>query len=1596
MRWRAALAACAVVVAASQPGAAQDAQEDRDRGFIVGLIEDNLEAPGLSVRLEGFEGALSSEATLETLVVSDDEGAWLRLEDVVLDWNRSALLRGRLEVEALTAGLIRFERPPLPPEGVDRLPDAGASGFALPDLPVSVEIERLAAQRIELGEAVLGQPVALELEAQASLADGSGDVALTATRLDGPRGRFVLDAAYAAGTQTLSVQLEADEAEGGLAAGLLQLPGAPALSLVVAGEGPLDDFAADIRLASDGVERLGGTVRLDGTEAGRVVDVDLGGDVTALFAPRYRAFFGDDLTVAATVLSRDDGVTEVQAIELQAQALQLTGTAQLGADGWPTFIDVDGRLAAQDGGPVLLPTASDVQVGTADLSIAYDAAQSDDWTLVLSVGDLVHPQARLDRATVRGRGVIARDGGTVQTATARLAGSVEALALADPALADALGDRVALDGSLSWTRADGLAVSGLRVTGPGYAIEGDAEQVATEDETAGLPLDVTLTAAYEDLRRLSGVAGLDGLAGAAEARIEGRVDALAGRYDLDLDATAYDLRTGIDQADGFLPSPTTVTGGVRRDDEGTFLRDLTISNDAVSATATAALLAEDAEARADGEAGRAQLRLRLTDASPLDPRLAGPLTLDADVTEAPDGVWQGQVAARGPQGIALNADGTLTGPSPDVAFDAQVPDLSAFAPDVPGGLTLDGHAFARDGVWSIDARAEGPYDVVAQVEGAVTGDRPEIAFEATLPDVAAAVPALAEVEPLAGPLTLQGTAAQEGDAWQVETEVRAPSGANVRVAGPVTGPAPRIDFSADLPDLAAAVPALEAVPGLDGPVRLTGELAQRDDAFVVDARVAAPSGVTARAEGPVTGDAPRIDFVATVPELRDVLPETVPLATGGTLSLDGTLEQQDGDWTAEVVANGPASLRATADAALTATPLRTDFTLAVPAIGALVEGVPEGLGGLDVSGDVVLAEDGPRVSIAGTGPYAAEIEADVVLPSAGAQIDLTARVPDGARIAPQLAGPLSVEAQATQADGAWRVDADATGAGGLAARVSGVATGPDTDLDVTLRADDVSRLAPGLSGPLDAEGRLFQDGEALAFDVDASGPLNATLSASGTLTGGAPSARFDLDVPNIQPLVPDLSGPLRAQGTATQQGEAWAVDVDLDGPAGTQARVDGTAAADALDLGVTGSAPLGLANAFIAPQRLQGAATFDVSVDGPPALSSVTGTISTRDAALSLPTVQNALTGIDATIRLTGANRAQVDLSAGVDTGGTLSVAGPVDLAAPFDANLRARFDVTLADPTLYTADVSGDVAVTGPLAGGALISGQVVVDGAEIAVPSTGLTAVGDLPPVRHVGTPRPVQRTLARAGQDAAARAEAERSAASGPSYGLDLTVSAPGRIFVRGRGLDAELGGALNLTGTTRNPVTTGGFELVRGRLDILEQRFEFDEGTVSFQGDLIPFIRLVAVTDAGEITASIVVEGPADDIEVRFESSPDLPQEEVLARIFFDRDLSQISPLQALQLANSVAVLSGRSSGGVLDRLRGSAGLDDLDISTDEDGNAAIRAGKYVSDNVYTDVQVNSEGEAEVSINLDVTPNLTVRGSAGAAGETSLGVFFERDY
>jgi translocation and assembly module TamB len=103
------------------------------------------------------------------------------------------------------------------------------------------------------------------------------------------------------------------------------------------------------------------------------------------------------------------------------------------------------------------------------------------------------------------------------------------------------------------------------------------------------------------------------------------------------------------------------------------------------------------------------------------------------------------------------------------------------------------------------------------------------------------------------------------------------------------------------------------------------------------------------------------------------------------------------------------------------------------------------------------------------------------------------------------------------------------------------------------------------------------------------------------------------------------------------------------------------------------------------------------------------------------------------------------------------------------------------------------------------------------------------------------------------------------------------------------------------------------------------------------------------------------------------------------------VTQITPLQAVQLANALDVLAGRRGFDLIDHTRRMLGLDLLeirDLGTELD-EAALRAGKYLAENVYIEVEQGLGPESgRASMQWEITPNITIQTEVGINAEAGM--------
>ena len=518
--------------------------------------------------------------------------------------------------------------------------------------------------------------------------------------------------------------------------------------------------------------------------------------------------------------------------------------------------------------------------------------------------------------------------------------------------------------------------------------------------------------------------------------------------------------------------------------------------------------------------------------------------------------------------------------------------------------------------------------------------------------------------------------------------------------------------------------------------------------------------------------------------------------------------------------------------------------------------------------------------------------------------------------------------------------------------------------------------------------------------LDAAGSVSGTVKVSGA--PASPSVAFNIDASGVQTSQTRGAGlgGMNVSSSGTFAGNKLGFDANISDGAGLGLKGGGTvttAGTPALVLDFNGKVPFSFLASKLAAQGLglTGTANVNVQVRGPASSPVIGGTVSTSGARLVDARSGLAVNDIAADVSI-GAGVARINrLTGTLSTRGSISASGTVGInpAQGFPADLSIKLtDGRYTDGRVVTANLGGDLTVKGPLVSAPVIAGTVNLARTVITVPEKLPGSLSALD-VKHKNAPRAV-----RAQEKALRPAAASGGGNGGGGLVLDVTVNAPNQIFIQGRGVDAELGGSLRLTGPASSPQAVGTFTLQRGRLSILAKRLTFTEGTVGFSGSLVPYLNLTATTTTSSTTVTILVSGEATNPKFTFSSVPALPQDEVLAQLIFGRSMSNLSPLQIAQLAEAAAQLAGvGGSTSLLENLRSAIGVDDLDVTTDEKGGTAVSAGKYLNDRTYVTIQKGDKpGSGKATIDLNVGRGVKLRGEANDAGEAKGGIFYEREY
>ncbi len=335
---------------------------------------------------------------------------------------------------------------------------------------------------------------------------------------------------------------------------------------------------------------------------------------------------------------------------------------------------------------------------------------------------------------------------------------------------------------------------------------------------------------------------------------------------------------------------------------------------------------------------------------------------------------------------------------------------------------------------------------------------------------------------------------------------------------------------------------------------------------------------------------------------------------------------------------------------------------------------------------------------------------------------------------------------------------------------------------------------------------------------------------------------------------------------------------------------------------------------------------------------------------------------------------------------GRVNLSGYIGLGAGHPISIQAFFkEAQIVNMREATGTVNGKVQVSGDITS-PLIAGNLAIGPMEIRLPEGSEVNV----PQVKIRNPKILPKQVW----------EKEQEQKSRPAnVKLNLKIEIPARVFVRGRGLDTEIRGAVTIKGTMAEPEIEGKFQSLYGTYVLLDRELKITEGTLTFRGAMppSPYLVLLAETTTKELSTGVRIEGSIHSPELTLTSTPQRPEDEIMAHLLFGRSLASITPLQGIQLAQAIQKLRGKGGGvDFLGKARNLLGIQRLSVGETDSGKFGVEAGKYITDKIYIGVEGGAEPEAgKVKAEIEVSPRFSVETETG--GRSSGARFnWKRDY
>lgn len=199
-------------------------------------------------------------------------------------------------------------------------------------------------------------------------------------------------------------------------------------------------------------------------------------------------------------------------------------------------------------------------------------------------------------------------------------------------------------------------------------------------------------------------------------------------------------------------------------------------------------------------------------------------------------------------------------------------------------------------------------------------------------------------------------------------------------------------------------------------------------------------------------------------------------------------------------------------------------------------------------------------------------------------------------------------------------------------------------------------------------------------------------------------------------------------------------------------------------------------------------------------------------------------------------------------------------------------------------------------------------------------------------------------------------------------ELDVHGDHDLRLSGRGIEAELGGTIHMTGKNLAVLASGALYTQKGKFSFAGKEFNITKGELRFS-ESSAFMNITSSVELSNLSVTIHFRGSLSNPQLIFESTPALPTSSIISHILFDKDVSALSTSEAIQLANTIVSLSGGSGTNVLESIRKIIGIDRLSFSASEEGKVSVQIGKYLTHGVTITLNQSTE-QSHVKVEVEL--------------------------